>query len=63
MAAREPLHAVAIEEENVKVFRLLYQNAQRLHGLAAPVFVVNQGKVLASLPHTQNHSGTKPGLL
>jgi hypothetical protein len=34
MAAGEPLHAVAIEEENVKVFRLLYQNAQRLPGLA-----------------------------
>ena len=34
MAAGEPLHAVAIEEENVRVFKLLYQNAQRLPGLA-----------------------------
>jgi hypothetical protein len=47
IAAGEPLHAVAIKDDNVQVFRLLHQHAQRLHGLAAPVFVVSQGKVLA----------------
>ena len=51
VAGEGPSHAVEIEEENVNVFRVLYQNAHRLQGIGAPVFVVHQGKVWARYFH------------
>ena len=57
IAAGEGLsHAVEIEEENVNVFRVLYQNAHRLQGIVAPVFVVHQGKVWARYFHEGSFS-------